>query len=146
MIDFIETQSLAGGCAITATAGIASHLLYFIRGDHNRYAHRWIMRALLGIALLAVALFHFTSYKALQAALLTGLFASSYFIGLYTSISIYRVFLHPLRRLPGPFWARLSNLYHAYIIRKSDNYLVIQKLHEKYGPIVRTGAFLVEGE
>ncbi|KAK4041875.1 cytochrome P450 [Parachaetomium inaequale] len=136
---FGEGSSEAAGCAVMAAAGVATHLLFFIRGDHNRYAHRWITRALVGISALALVLLHLEQYNVVRAAILTSLFTPSYFAGLYTSIALYRLFFHPLRRFPGPFWARLSNLYHARIIRKSDNYLVIQKLHEKYGPIVRTG-------
>lgn len=134
-----DELSAPAGCAVMAAAGVASHLLYFIRGDHNRYAHRWITRALTGIAALAAAVLYLEQYNFARAAILTSLFAPSYFAGLYTSIALYRLFFHPLRRFPGPFWARLSNLYHAYLIRKSDNYLVMQKLHAKYGPIVRTG-------
>ena len=134
-------SSEAKGCAVMAAVGVASHLLYFIRGDHNRYAHRWITRALTGITALALVVLYLEKFDYVRAAILTSLFAPSYFAGLYTSISLYRLFFHPLRRFPGPFWARLSNLYHLYIIRKSDNYLVMQKLHEKYGPIVRTGTW-----
>ena len=129
----------AVGCAAMAAVGVLSHLLYFIRGDHNRYAHRWITRALTGIAALGLVVLHLEHYDVLRAAVLTSLFAPSYFVGLYTSITVYRLFFHPLRRFPGPFWARLSNLYHMWLIRKSDNHLVMQRLHAKYGPIVRTG-------
>jgi tryprostatin B 6-hydroxylase len=140
-IDLDEVSSEAKGCAAMAAAGVATHLLYFIRGDHNRYAHRWITRALTGIAALGLVVLHLVQYDFVRAAILTALFTPSYFAGLFTSIGLYRVFLHPLGRFPGPFLARFSNLYHLYIIRKSDNYLVMQKLHAKYGPIVRTGMF-----
>lgn len=139
MLDLTSTCVLAKGCAVMAAAGVASHLVYFMHGDHNKFAHKWITRALTGIGSLVLALLYLTRFDLIQTAILTIAFAPSYFLGLYTSIAVYRLFLHPLRHLPGPFWARLSNFHHAYTIRKSDNYLVIEKLHQKYGPIVRTG-------
>ncbi|KAL3436403.1 cytochrome P450 [Aspergillus tetrazonus] len=127
------------GSAGAGIAGILSHLVYFIRGEHHQYAHRWITRALAGIAAVAIATLRLTDWQPLLSLILTALISTSYFLGLYSSIGIYRVFFHPLRRFKGPFWARASNLYHMYIIRKSDNYLVMKKMHEKYGPIIRTG-------
>ncbi|KAK3323140.1 cytochrome P450 family protein [Cercophora scortea] len=139
MPDLTDNKTVAQGCAVFVAAGVASHLVYFIRGNHNKFAHLWVTRALKGISLLVCALLFVTRYDILQTLVLTSLFSTSWFTGLYTSIAIYRLWFHPLSKFPGPFWARLSNFYHAYIIRKSDNYLVMQKLHEKYGPIVRTG-------
>jgi hypothetical protein len=138
-------NGLVQGCAAFAVAGVASHLLYFIRGDHNLDSLTWVKRSFAGIGLLAGALLYLTKFDVGRAALLTSVFTLSYFVALYTSISLYRLFLHPLRKFPGPFRARFSNLYHAYIIRKSDNYFVMQELHEKYGPIVRTGVFYASG-
>ena len=142
MVSFTPTldcAQLAQGCGLMVSAGVATHLAYFIRGDHNLFAYRWIPRALTAIGVLGLTLLYLTRFRVLDSVVATALFTTSYFTGLYTSISTYRLFFHPLRVFPGPFWARLSNLYHAYIIRNSDNALLIQKLHQKYGPIVRTG-------
>lgn len=125
--------------AVGGAVGISSHLLYFIRGEHHKYAHRWFIRALIGIAILGVGILRLTKYQLLLTLALTVLTSISFFVGLYGSIGLYRVLFHPLRKFNGPFLARLSNFYHMYIIRKSDNYLKIKKMHEKYGPIVRTG-------
>ncbi len=46
---------------------------------------------------------------------------------------VYQLFLSPLSRYPGPFWAKLSslhNLYHAY---HKDIHRDIKKQHERYG-------------
>jgi hypothetical protein len=138
-IVMIKMEDIAKPCAIAAAAGISSHLLYFIRGEHHQYAHRWITRVLTGIATLSLVILHFTRYQVLLTTILTILLTISYFVGLYTSMGVYRMFFHPLRKFTGPLWAPLSNIYHSYIIRKSDNYLVMKKLHEQYGPIIRTG-------
>ena len=45
---------------------------------------------------------------------------------------------HPLYRFPGPFLASWSNLLHCYWFLSGRQPYEILKLHEKYGPIVRT--------
>jgi hypothetical protein len=50
---------------------------------------------------------------------------------------IFRIFLHPLSHIPGPFLAKVTSLwlhYHAYI---GDEASAIHRLHAKYGPYVR---------
>ncbi|KAK7424018.1 hypothetical protein QQX98_000628 [Neonectria punicea] len=60
--------------------------------------------------------------------------------GIYTSTSVYRIFLHPLRRFPGPFLARLSSAYATGLLVKNyQPYKEIQKLHQEHGDIVRLG-------
>jgi len=52
-------------------------------------------------------------------------------------ITIYRIFFHPLRNVPGPFLARLSKLWLAWHVRKGQSHVHFPKLHARYGPIVR---------
>ena len=53
--------------------------------------------------------------------------------GQVSVVVTYRLFLHPLAKYPGPFWARVTNwyaVYHAYIGNKHlQNYWA----HQKYG-------------
>ncbi|KAF9886735.1 hypothetical protein FE257_011112 [Aspergillus nanangensis] len=125
--------------AWAALAGVASHLLYFIRGEHDRSAHRLLSLSLASTGILTVTSVYCTWPSAWQGISLAISTSVSFFAGLYISILAYRVVWHPLQRFPGPPLARLSNLWHLHQIRRSDNYLWIQKLHAKYGPIVRTG-------
>lgn len=70
----------------------------------------------------------------------TSLVGIAFIVGLVSSMIIYRGFLHRLRRIPGPFAARLSKLYHMLVAAKTlQNNLNVQKLHAKYGDFVRTG-------
>ncbi|KAM3418417.1 hypothetical protein BST61_g4406 [Cercospora zeina] len=49
----------------------------------------------------------------------------------------YNLLLHPCRKIPGPFFCRMTilpNLYHNW---KGDKHLVVEALHEQYGEIVR---------
>ena len=47
-------NSLAVSCSFAAVAGVSTHLLYFIRGEHHRNTHLWITRALTAISVLAL--------------------------------------------------------------------------------------------
>ncbi|KAI1439027.1 benzoate 4-monooxygenase cytochrome P450 [Xylaria sp. CBS 124048] len=51
--------------------------------------------------------------------------------------TIYNVFLHPLRKYPGPLLARASRLYYAYHLLRGNYATVMIKLHAEYGPVLR---------
>ena len=67
-----------------------------------------------------------------------------YFL-LFTSINafallstvIYRLYFHPLAKIPGPFLARCSTLWQNWCYWGGTWYDDILKVHEKYGPVVR---------
>ncbi|KAJ6028635.1 hypothetical protein N7540_004211 [Penicillium herquei] len=63
-----------------------------------------------------------------------------HFVGLYSSMLLYRGLLHRLNKFPGPVLARLSNFYITYLSAKKHHlYAETQKLHKKYGDYVRVG-------
>ncbi|KAJ8093243.1 hypothetical protein PM082_020729 [Marasmius tenuissimus] len=51
----------------------------------------------------------------------------------------YRVFLHPLRKFPGPWTAAATHYYRAYydIVKGGGWTKHMVDLHERYGPVVR---------
>ncbi|PGH17767.1 hypothetical protein AJ79_00908 [Helicocarpus griseus UAMH5409] len=58
----------------------------------------------------------------------------------YTAaVAIYRIYLHPLSHIPGPRLAAATHLYIFYHnwYRSGKLYLQTEKLHAKYGPVVR---------
>ncbi|KAJ4286522.1 hypothetical protein N0V90_013222 [Kalmusia sp. IMI 367209] len=57
----------------------------------------------------------------------------------YAARSIYRLYFHPLRKIPGPKLAAISRSYEFYydVIKGGKFLFQIEKMHEKYGPIVR---------
>lgn len=63
----------------------------------------------------------------------------SYCTGILASITIYRRYFHRLRSFPGPGAAALSKFWHVWQCRRGKNYLVVESLRQKYGPIIRTG-------
>lgn len=58
--------------------------------------------------------------------------------------SIVTAFKPGLRSIPGPPLARFSPFYRLMKISKGDAPVHYRKLHEKYGPIVRTGPQTVD--
>lgn len=64
---------------------------------------------------------------------------SAFFIGLWGSMTVYRVLFHRLRTFPGPFGARVSKLWHVAQLGKYDNYKRLDKWHHQYGDYVRIG-------
>jgi tryprostatin B 6-hydroxylase len=112
---------------IGAALGVGLHRTLFIHGE-------WHVRA------PQIVLYHLAYF-----ALLSLIFAKAhwmiagYIIALFSSITIYRVFFHRLGHFPGPFWARITKIWHAWKARHRTNYLVLEKAHHQYGDFVRTG-------
>ncbi|KAK5628281.1 hypothetical protein RRF57_003996 [Xylaria bambusicola] len=49
----------------------------------------------------------------------------------------------PLRRIPGPFWAKFTNLQRVAWVKSGHAHLIFQKMHNKYGAVVRMGPNMV---
>ena len=124
---------------IGATLGVASHLGYFIHGEHHMQATKITAFFLLApLALFAVIVRETNSHSCIDAAKITTVGTLSFFSALSTSILIYRTFFHPLRNFPGPFSAKLSKVIHVFkIAKESKNYLLNEEMFEKYGEFVR---------
>ena len=71
---------------------------------------------------------------------LTSATAASFLAGLYGSLLVWRAFFNPLNNFPGPWPARLGNLWFSVHVRKSDAYYKLQAMHKKWGHIVRIGS------
>ncbi|KAF2656504.1 cytochrome P450 [Lophiostoma macrostomum CBS 122681] len=50
---------------------------------------------------------------------------------------LYQRFFSPLSKIPGPFLASLTSWWLVFAIRRHDINRRMQRLHQKYGPIVR---------
>ncbi|EMD86820.1 hypothetical protein COCC4DRAFT_63008 [Bipolaris maydis ATCC 48331] len=66
--------------------------------------------------------------------------AFAFFLVAYISMRcVYNMFFHPLRKIPGPWMAAttpLPDFWHD-AVRRGNYIWEIQKMHRKYGPIVR---------
>ncbi len=65
-----------------------------------------------------------------------------YYLCLSVSILAYRLSpLHPLSAFPGPRLARVSKMYGVWASATGKQHRILKRLHDEYGPIVRTGEF-----
>lgn len=126
-------------CGAAAAAGVASHILYFNKGEHHMYGVAYI-QTFFGSCLAAVtALVQLRDYAISTAIFTTSLVALSYLAALYTSLVIYRLFLSPWTAFPGPWQASISGFWLFTWLRQEDAYYKFQALHAKYGKYVRIG-------
>ncbi|KAK5134636.1 hypothetical protein LTR08_006292 [Meristemomyces frigidus] len=127
-------------CVFAVAGGIASHVLYFNRFECHMYGILYLNTLFLSCAgsLVLLTKLYETSLVDAIGTILT--FAGCYLLGAYSSLLIYRIFVNPLNRFPGPWPARLSSLYMPTKLGNSDLYYKLQALHQKYGRIVRIGA------
>jgi hypothetical protein len=54
-------------------------------------------------------------------------------VGYVAYIVFYRLYLHPLAKYPGPFWAKISDLPSYWYTRKQDRHVWLLKLQQQYG-------------
>lgn len=123
---------------LSVVAGLVAHLGVFIRGEW----HLKIRSIVFTHSALALATFWALRYwgHAFTIALQT-LFqiTGCYLATLFTSMSVYRYFFHPLSKFSGPKLAALTKFWHVYKSRNSKNFRVMDEVYKKYGTIVRTG-------
>lgn len=139
-LENIDLSARSTQAALAAAAGVATHLGYFIHGEHHNNGCTIIGFYAVAVLTLGAAMYKQLRFDILESLIRTLILSASYFASLYTSIGIYRSLFHPLRKFRGPFLAKFSNLYHSWLLMpKSDNYRVMTKLHKEYGAIIRTG-------
>ncbi|KAL6855681.1 cytochrome P450 [Trichoderma novae-zelandiae] len=122
-------------CLASASAGILSHLLYFIHGHKSMQAPQIVVFYLVAECFLYARSIHLLG--ALQGSLTASALSLCYFMALFTSIIVYRIFFHRLRRFPGPFWAKVTKFYSPWIARDGKLHEKYIEFFEKYGDIVR---------
>ncbi|KAF2501920.1 putative P450 monooxygenase [Lophium mytilinum] len=122
-----------------AFLGLVSHLAYFINGEHHMEAMGLFQAALFLPPAMTAGLVYLTDSTVVEAAKIVALLLAAYLTPLFTSMLLYRVFFHRLRRYPGPFSAKLSKLWHVSKLSNKDNHKQLQTWHAKYGEYVRTG-------
>ena len=122
---------------VAIAVGIALHRFFFIRGEHHLWAPTYVrlVCAAVFITLVSRARWGYT-----QAIGETMSLVVMFLYGLFMSIAIYRLAFHPLRKFRGPFTFKISKLWHVLrVLPSQQNYLILERLHMKYGDFVRTG-------
>lgn len=123
---------------LAATLGLLSHWLYFIHGEHHMRAPLYgclFLASFPALYFLELQVYHDSGLAIKAGMQILGFFL----LGLYTSMTAYRVFFHRLSAFPGPFGARVSKIWHVWQVRNAQNHLLMDRLHRQYGTFVRTG-------
>lgn len=120
-----------------AVIGVSSHLLYWMHGLRAPQSAQIFWFHVTAFALTTALSIY--SHGVVDGITVAGALNGSYLAGVFTSISIYRVFFHRLSRFPGPFPAKVSKLYSTWKARHLNAHNDVMAMHEKYGDIVRSG-------
>ena len=127
-------------------AGVASHLFYFNRSEHHFYGLRYTQLVILAFfaAPIHVAEKEGGGFGVQYSPSPARWQAITIFLaGLYTSLLTYRAFFHPLNKFPGPFGARISDLWYSSGLTKADAPHKLVQLHKRYGECRAQASFMV---
>ncbi|EMD31379.1 hypothetical protein CERSUDRAFT_119768 [Gelatoporia subvermispora B] len=127
----IPQPRLGDALILIGVAGVGVHGI-FKRYEPPEISHH--AGLLLGVpSLLSLLLWnHYSPVRALVTTIATFLAA------LVTSVVFYRLSpFHPLAKYPGPLYLKISRIPLTWIAMQGKEHLVIQKLHDWYGDVVR---------
>lgn len=124
---------------VAAAAGVLSYAVYFHRGEHDMWAVTYIQLSATSLVGVIVALVKLFSWPVLSAILATCTTFGSFLLGAVVGTFVYRIWLNPLNKFPGPYPARLLAVWLSAHAHNKDLYLKIEGLHKKYGKYVRLG-------
>jgi hypothetical protein len=102
---------------LSLLCGVASEIFMFSRGEWDYYSLRIVE---IGSLLAAGSTFLFRVGHGLTCAASfrdTVLYATAILVGLFGSMTIYRLFFHPLRAFPGLIAARILT---AWVMQKTS--------------------------
>lgn len=125
--------------AIAIVVGLLVHQFIFIHGEwHIRGPSVIVLHIAIAAIIYSAGLFIYHDSRQNNVLRITYSILS-YNFALFSSITIYRIFFHQLKRFPGPRLASLTKLWHVWKCRDSRGHLVLQAWYEEYGEFVRTG-------
>ncbi|KAI9036030.1 cytochrome P450 [Aspergillus affinis] len=128
------TPSLVG-----AATGIGTHVLLYRHGEWDEKAPSILFTYVL-LTIFAFAPKWGEGFGLSLPCQWVGYTVFWHILGVYASMLFYRVFLHRLKHFPGPFFAKISNLYATLLAgKKMQFYTETEKLHKRFGDYVRLG-------
>ncbi|KAL0058822.1 hypothetical protein AAF712_014473 [Marasmius tenuissimus] len=129
------SNSIATSCVVL---GIANHL-YLKRYEPTRMTV--VRTACLLLLEPAIPLFALNRFLSVDVSVLSVMIAYfTFFSSLVTSIVLYRISpFHPLAKVPGPMSFIITKFWRMYICWQGKQHIVLKELHDRYGPIVRSG-------
>ncbi|TKA73897.1 hypothetical protein B0A55_03788 [Friedmanniomyces simplex] len=126
--------------AVATAVGIASHALWFRHGEHHMQSLRYIQLFTTISIGISIALVKLGNLSLITAIFDLALVSASYLLGAFSSLLVYRLFLAPICKFPGPWQAKVSSLWFMGTTGRTECYLRLQAMHEQYGPYVRIGS------
>lgn len=128
------------GFIFAALFGVSLHLFYYVKGHHEPQSVSIVIGHLLLFPAISItaAMIHGPTILSLTYSFRVWI---SIHLGLVGSMVLYRVLFHPLRRIPGPFWARITKIPSMVIARRGKMHELQTEWARKYGPIVRIGQY-----
>lgn len=119
--------------------GILSHNCIFIHGEWHIRAP-FVLKCHVAVFVLGVFVELAYGSANLSDSLWTSALAMFiYASALLASMTVYRKFFHRLCGFPGPWMAGVTKFWHVYHCANSQNHLLLDRMHQKYGQFVRTG-------
>lgn len=125
--------------AIAIVVGLLVHQFIFVHGEwHLRGPKVVVLHIAIATIIYSAGILIYQGRRQNNVLRITYSILS-YNFALFSSIAIYRIFLHRLKQFPGPRIAALTKLWHVWKCRDSRGHLVLQAWYEEYGEFVRTG-------
>lgn len=126
---------------VGAFLGLVAHHCFFIRGEWHVQAPAipWFHLSLFGTLILGNIVYAASGVGYIfKPALFT---STCYLYTLFASIVLYRTLFHRLTKagFKGPWYMRISKLWHVWQCRTSENHLLLENLNKEYGDFIRTG-------
>lgn len=120
--------------------GVVMHHGLFIHGEWHKLSPNLFTSHALSVFLLILGSY-VHSTKIVKVVSTVQMIFLGYVVALMMSIVLYRAFFHRLTRygFKGPWYARVTKLWHPWAARDAKNHLLLATLHETYGDFVRTG-------
>lgn len=119
--------------------GSATFWAFFHHGEHFKSPVRYIQVFLLTVMAGGVFLAN-TGNLAIKEAVFTSFKLGGIFLaGVYINCIIYRLFLNPLNKIPGPYFARLTKFDHVFRNTGMNAHIKLLDQHERLGKFVRIG-------
>lgn len=127
---------------VAAASGITSHLCFYKHGEHHMKTPILFRLYVILFFMLLYGEITVKDQDALRGTTEALSIAAAYNFSLLTSIVVYRKVFHRLRSFPGPFMASVTKLWQTANTLNSQNHLLLDDLHKKYGDFVRTGKWM----
>ncbi|GKU09605.1 unnamed protein product, partial [Fusarium langsethiae] len=130
-------QTTAG---VSALAGVLSHHIVFRPYEIDGAAWNLVFTYIGLFVALCIVYAQIAGFGFFASLCRTLLVATTYNVSLTASILVYRAFFHRLRSFPGPFMTKLSRFDTLQkVVKTTRGCEDIQRLHKKYGNVVRIG-------